>query len=134
VKISLLAKILLCLLLLFSACTTPNQQEAIPEWQTNQVKVINEFFADKVAGNDGKKSYCPGDGIINNDIYGVQSWTVVDSNGTSQQVGRFDVEIKFDRDGEKTTEIWTITLFRVSEDAFDYCIYKLVPIEETKKK
>ena len=133
-KLSVLIKIFFCLLLFSTACTTIQEKEAIPEWQQNQVKVINEFFADRVAGNDGKKSYCPGDGIINNDIYGIQSWTIVDANGTSQQVGRFDVQVNCNRDGEKTTEVWTITLFRVSEDAFDYCIYKLVPIEDTNKK
>lgn len=132
-KLSLLIKLFLCLSLFFTACTTP-EKEVIPEWQQNQVKVINEFFADCVAGNDGKKSYCPGDGIINSNIYGVQSWNIADANGTSQQVGRFDVQINFDRDGEKTTEVWTITLFRVSEDAFDYCIYKLAPIEDNNKK
>lgn len=133
-RFSILVKIFLCLVLFCSSCKTAQEKESTPEWQTNQIKVINEFFADRIAGNDGKKHYCPGDGIINNDIYGVQGWTVVDSNGTSLQVGRFDVQINFDRDGEKSSEIWTITLFRLSEDAFDYCIYKIVPTEDAQKK
>lgn len=132
-KLSIFFKIFFCFLLFFNACTTNGEKEESPIWQQNQAKVVNEFFADKIAGNDGKKSYCPGDGIINSDIYGVQSWSVIDSSGTSQQVGRFDVEINFDRDGEKAKEIWTITLFRVSEDSFDYCIYKIVPTEENNK-
>lgn len=133
-KFSILTTILFCLLLFFTSCTSIEEKEPVPEWQQNQIKVINEFFADKIAGNEAKKSYCPGDGIINNDIFGIQSWTIIDSNGTSQQVGRFDVQINFDREGEKSNEIWTITLFRISEDAFDYCVYKIVPTESNGAK
>ncbi|MBI4853853.1 MAG: hypothetical protein HY819_18820 [Acidobacteria bacterium] len=133
-KFSILTTILFCLLLFFTSCTSVEEKEPVPEWQQNQIKVINEFFADKIAGNEAKNSYCPGDGIINSDIFGIQSWAIVDSNGTSQQVGRFDVQINFDRDGEKSSEVWTITLFRLSEDAFDYCVYKIVPTESNGTK
>jgi hypothetical protein len=121
-------------MLFFSISCKEQIEDPTPEWKKNQVKVVNDFFAQIVAGKDGDKLYCPGDGIKNNLIYGVQSWNIIDDKGTSQQVGQFDVQLNCDQNGKKVVEKWTISLFRVSEDNFDYCIYKIVPLEDEQNK
>lgn len=132
-KIKPLLLIFLSLLLTFIVSCKEQIEDPTPEWKKNQVKLVNDFFAELVAGKDGDKLYCPGDGIKNNTIYGVQSWSIIDDKGTSQQVGQFDVQLNCDRDGKKVVEKWTISLFRDSEDNLNYCIYRILPTEEPKK-
>jgi len=135
VKTKLLLLILsLCLIFSFACKQQSEEDEESPEWKKSQIKLINDFFAEQVAGKEARNLYCPGDGIFNNEIYGVQSWTITDDKATSQQVGRFEVKINCDHDGEKVTEDWTISLFRLSEDSFEYCIYKITPTNENPTK
>jgi hypothetical protein len=135
VKTKLLLLILsLCLIFSFACKQQSEEEEESLEWKKSQIKLINDFFAEQVAGKEARELYCPGDGIFNNEIYGVQSWTITDDKATSQQVGRFEVKINCDHDGKKVTEEWTISLFRLSEDSFEYCIYKITPTNENPTK